>query len=263
MPSRCCAVRARARRWSGAPGGLTRPPPCYACRPPSQAFWRRTWSRSASRTRTSSSSWAPCRGGPGTARCGVRSEVAKAARRRGGSQGRPQRSRPCGSAAHRQTLRDLIHANAKTFREQGEALEQHAKKTVRILVVGHPCNTNAMICRQYAPSIPASNFTALTRLYQLRAQFQVAKRLSEATRGAGAANAEDGIWPVHAADVKNVVTWANHSATVYPDLTRAVWTPPGAAEPMPLPEAVASADAALIQVGAVANAAGHYDAALR
>jgi len=134
---------------------------------------------------------------------------------------------------------------------------------VRILVVGHPCNTNAMICRQYAPSIPASNFTALTRLYQLRAQFQVAKRLSEATRGAGAANAEDGIWPVHAADVKNVVTWANHSATVYPDLTRAVWTPPGAAEPMPLPEAVASADAALIQVGAVANAAGHYDAALR
>ena len=171
--------------------------------------------------------------------------------------GRPQLSLYTAPPTHRQTLRDLIHANAKTFREQGEALEQHAKKTVRILVVGHPCNTNAMICRQYAPSIPASNFTALTRLYQLRAQFQVAKRLSEATSGAGTADTEDGIWPVHAADVKNVVAWANHSATVYPDLTRAVWTPPGAAEAVPMPEAVASADAELIQVQAVLKAAEH------
>ena len=56
---------------------------------------------------------------------------------------------------------------------QGQALDQHAKKTVKVLVVGNPANTNALICSKYAPSIPAANFSAMTRLDQNRAQAQV------------------------------------------------------------------------------------------
>lgn len=53
---------------------------------------------------------------------------------------------------------------------QGQALDQHAKKSVRVLVVGNPANTNALICAKYAPSIPRENFSAMTRLDQNRAQ---------------------------------------------------------------------------------------------
>ena len=59
---------------------------------------------------------------------------------------------------------DLLTANAKIFKEQGEAIEKVAKKTVKVLVVGNPANTNALIASHYAPSIPKQNFTALTRL---------------------------------------------------------------------------------------------------
>ena len=69
--------------------------------------------------------------------------------------------------------KDLLKANVKIFKQQGEALDKHAKKTVKVLVVGNPANTNAYICKKYAPSVPAKNFSCLTRLDQNRAQSQV------------------------------------------------------------------------------------------
>ena len=64
---------------------------------------------------------------------------------------------------------DLLQKNAKIFEEQGKALDQFAKKSVKVLVVGNPCNTNCLITSNFAPSIPKKQFTALTRLDQSRA----------------------------------------------------------------------------------------------
>lgn len=101
--------------------------------------------------------------------------------------------------------KDLLAANVKIFKSQGQAIDKVAKKTIKVVVVGNPANTNAYICKKYAPSIPPQNFTALTRLDQNRAQAQVAARL-------GVPNSA----------VKNCVIWGNHSSTQYPDLTYAV-----------------------------------------
>lgn len=103
--------------------------------------------------------------------------------------------------------KDLLAANVKIFKTQGQALDQHAKKSVRVLVVGNPANTNALICAKYAPSIPRENFSAMTRLDQNRAQAQIASRLGV---------------PVN--DVKNVIIWGNHSSTQFPDVRHAVAT---------------------------------------
>jgi len=103
--------------------------------------------------------------------------------------------------------KDLLAANVKIFKVQGQALDKHAKKTVKVLVVGNPANTNALICAKYAPSIPKENFTAMTRLDQNRAQAQIAARL-----GVGVAN------------VRNVTIWGNHSSTQYPDARHALVT---------------------------------------
>lgn len=73
--------------------------------------------------------------------------------------------------------KDLLSANVKIFKVQGEALDKHAKKNVKVLVVGNPANTNALVCSRYAPSIPKENFTAMTRLDQNRAQSQLAVKL--------------------------------------------------------------------------------------
>lgn len=100
--------------------------------------------------------------------------------------------------------KDLLSANVKIFKIQGEALDQHAKKDVKVLVVGNPANTNAFICSYYAPSIPRENFTAMTRLDQNRAQAQIAARVG-----------------VPVANVKNVIIWGNHSATQFPDVKHA------------------------------------------
>ncbi|XP_067942569.1 malate dehydrogenase, cytoplasmic-like [Watersipora subatra] len=100
--------------------------------------------------------------------------------------------------------KDLLLANVKIFKSQGAALDKYAKKTVKVIVVGNPANTNALICKKYAPSIPAANFSAMTRLDQNRAQAQLASRLSV---------------PVNA--VQNVVIWGNHSSTQYPDARHA------------------------------------------
>lgn len=67
--------------------------------------------------------------------------------------------------------KDLLSANVKIFKLQGQALDKYAKKAVKVLVVGNPANTNALICSFYAPSIPKENFTAMTRLDQNRYDF--------------------------------------------------------------------------------------------
>ena len=96
--------------------------------------------------------------------------------------------------------KDLLAANVKIFKEQGEALDKYANKDVKVLVVGNPANTNALICSQFAPSIPKENFTAMTRLDQNRAQAQIAGKLN---------------LPV--ANISNIIIWGNHSSTQFPD----------------------------------------------
>lgn len=100
--------------------------------------------------------------------------------------------------------KDLLKANVKIFKQQGQALDQFAKKDVKVIVVGNPANTNAFICKKYAPSIPPQNFTCLTRLDQNRAQSQIATRVG-----------------VSCQDVVNVIIWGNHSSTQFPDVRHA------------------------------------------
>jgi len=95
---------------------------------------------------------------------------------------------------------ELLQANAKIFQAQGAALDQVAKKSVKVCVVGNPANTNALIASHYAPSIPKENFTALTRLDQSRAESIIAERTKA---------------PVES--IKNIFIWGNHSASQYPD----------------------------------------------
>ncbi|XP_041780217.1 malate dehydrogenase, cytoplasmic [Anopheles merus] len=116
--------------------------------------------------------------------------------------------------------KDLLSANVKIFKVQGEALDKYAKKDVKVLVVGNPANTNALVCSHYAPSIPKANFTAMTRLDQNRAQAQIAGRLG-----------------VGITKVKNVIIWGNHSATQVPDARNASVEVDGATKTVP--EAVA------------------------
>lgn len=73
--------------------------------------------------------------------------------------------------------KDLLAANVEIFKVQGEALNKYARKDVKVLVVGNPANTNALICAHYATSIPKENFSAMTRLDQNRAQAALAIRL--------------------------------------------------------------------------------------
>jgi len=100
--------------------------------------------------------------------------------------------------------KDLLAANVRIFKSQGTALETHAKKTVKILVVGNPANTNCLVASKYAPSIPAENFSCLTRLDHNRAKGQVALKTG-----------------VTAANVRKVTIWGNHSSTQFPDLRHA------------------------------------------
>jgi len=79
-------------------------------------------------------------------------------------------------------------------------LDKHAKKSVKVCVVGNPANTNALIASKYAPSIPKKNFTAMTRLDQTRALSQIAGKTK-----------------CSVGDIENIIIWGNHSATQYPD----------------------------------------------
>ena len=100
--------------------------------------------------------------------------------------------------------KDLLMANARIFSVQGRALNAVADRDVRVLVVGNPANTNALIARTNAPDLDPRNFTAMTRLDHNRAKAQLALR-------SGA----------HARDVRGVIIWGNHSATQYPDIAHA------------------------------------------
>jgi malate dehydrogenase len=110
-------------------------------------------------------------------------------------------ARPRGPGMER---KDLLEANAAVFSVQGKALNEVAKRDVRVLQVGNPANTNALIAQQNAPDLPAKNFTAMTRLDHNRAISQVAQK-------AGV--------PVTA--IKKMTIWGNHSATQYPDIFNA------------------------------------------
>jgi len=111
--------------------------------------------------------------------------------------------------------KDLLNENAKIFKAQGEALDKFAKKNVKVLVVGNPANTNALIASHYAPSIPKKNFTALTRLDQNRALNQLSEKLS-----------------VPVEDLKNIIIWGNHSLTQYPDVNHATVLSAGKDKPI-------------------------------
>jgi malate dehydrogenase len=99
---------------------------------------------------------------------------------------------------------DLLEANGGIFKPQGEAINAGAADDVRVLVVGNPANTNALIARTHAPDVPADRFTAMTRLDHNRAISQLAKKLRV---------------PVTA--IKKLAIWGNHSATQYPDVFHA------------------------------------------
>lgn len=109
--------------------------------------------------------------------------------------------------------KDLLAANVGIFKVQGEAMDKYAKKDVKVLIVGNPANTNALICQHYAPSIPRENFTAMTRLDQNRAYAQVAQKVGTAVE-----------------NVKNVFIWGNHSATQFPDPANGTVTVNGSAK---------------------------------
>jgi len=100
--------------------------------------------------------------------------------------------------------KDLLAANVKIFKAQGKSLDTVAKKSVKVLVVGNPANTNCLIASEFAPSIPKSQFTCLTQLDLNRAKAQVGLHAS-----------------VSASQVKNVIIWGNHSSTQYPDISHA------------------------------------------
>ena len=99
---------------------------------------------------------------------------------------------------------DLLEANGGIFKPQGAALNASAASDIKVLVVGNPANTNALIAQQNAPDIPAQRFTAMTRLDHNRALAQLSKKTGVAVR-----------------DITNVTIWGNHSATQYPDIFQA------------------------------------------
>jgi malate dehydrogenase len=108
---------------------------------------------------------------------------------------------------------DLLSANGGIFKPQGEALNAGAADDIRVLVVGNPANTNALIAASHAKDIPGSRFTAMTRLDHNRAISQLAKRAG-----------------VTAGEVDKVTIWGNHSATQYPDWSQATIGGKSAAE---------------------------------
>ena len=99
---------------------------------------------------------------------------------------------------------DLIRKNGPIFVEEGKAIAQYASKDVRVAVVGNPCNTNCLIARANAKSVPDDRWSAMTRLDQNRARSLLAKKAGARVR-----------------DVTQLVIWGNHSATLYPDFTNA------------------------------------------
>jgi malate dehydrogenase len=110
-------------------------------------------------------------------------------------------ARPRGPGMER---KDLLEANAAIFSAQGKAINDNASRDIKVLVVGNPANTNALITQRNAPDIDPRQFTAMTRLDHNRAMSQIAGKAGKSIN-----------------DVKNMTIWGNHSATQYPDLHHA------------------------------------------
>ncbi|PCK00509.1 MAG: malate dehydrogenase [Zetaproteobacteria bacterium] len=100
--------------------------------------------------------------------------------------------------------KDLLAANGGIFGPQGKALNDHASRDVKVLVVGNPANTNALIAQENAPDLDPKCFTAMVRLDHNRAMSQLAEKTG-----------------THSTDVKNMIIWGNHSSTQYPDIHHA------------------------------------------
>lgn len=109
-------------------------------------------------------------------------------------------ARPRGPGMER---KDLLEANGAIFGPQGKALNAHASRDVKVLVVGNPANTNALIAQAAAPDLNPRNFTAMTRLDHNRAMWQLAEKTDK-----------------HVNDVQKMIIWGNHSATQYPDISQ-------------------------------------------
>jgi malate dehydrogenase len=99
---------------------------------------------------------------------------------------------------------DLLEANGGIFKPQGEAINAGAADDIKVLVVGNPANTNALIAQSHAPDVPAARFTAMTRLDHNRALAQLSKKLG-----------------VPVTEIKKLAIWGNHSATQYPSVAHA------------------------------------------
>ena len=110
-------------------------------------------------------------------------------------------ARPRGPGMER---KDLLEANAAIFSVQGKAINDNASRDIKVLVVGNPANTNALITQRNAPAIDPRNFTAMMRLDHNRAKTQIAQKTGKTVN-----------------DVTHMTIWGNHSATQYPDLFNA------------------------------------------
>lgn len=148
---------------------------------------------------------------------------------------------------------DLLGINGKIFTGQGQAIARSAAADIRVLVVGNPCNTNALIAMNNAEGIPSERFFAMTRLDENRAKSQLAIKAG-----------------VHSSDVSNLCIWGDHSATQYPDFTNAKIKGQAAAEVITdhdwlkgdFIKTVQQRGAAIIQARGASSAASAANAAL-
>jgi malate dehydrogenase len=158
-------------------------------------------------------------------------------------------ARPRGPGMER---KDLLLANAQIFSVQGRAMNEAASRDVKVLVVGNPANTNALIARENAPDIDPRNFTAMTRLDHNRAMAMLADK-------AGA----------HVSEVDGVIIWGNHSASQVPDIAHATVRGQAASTQVPADwvsnefiPAVQQRGAAIIKARGASSAASAASAAI-
>ncbi|MFE4455387.1 malate dehydrogenase [Streptomyces sp. NPDC056796] len=148
---------------------------------------------------------------------------------------------------------DLLSANGGIFKPQGKAINDNAADDIKVLVVGNPANTNALIAQAAAPDVPAERFTAMTRLDHNRAISQLAARTGAAV-----------------SDIKRLTIWGNHSATQYPDIFHAEIAGKNAAEAVndeawladTFIPTVAKRGAAIIEARGASSAASAANAAI-
>ncbi|MFF1959702.1 malate dehydrogenase [Streptomyces sp. NPDC058220] len=148
---------------------------------------------------------------------------------------------------------DLLSANGGIFKPQGKAINDHAADDIKVLVVGNPANTNALIAQAAAPDVPAERFTAMTRLDHNRAISQLARKTGAAV-----------------SDIKRLTIWGNHSATQYPDIFHAEIAGKNAAETIndqawladTFIPTVAKRGAAIIEARGASSAASAANAAI-